>query len=281
MTSPTARPPAPTLRDRKRDRTHDDLARAAFALAKERGLDGFTVDEVAERADVSRRTFFNHFQSKEEAVSEVARVQVTAALDQGKAMLVAEGLVDAQGTGCEVLGAGGLGLEADEAAGSTSIVPSMRPLLLASVSHRDQDEATYKLHVVVNALLGEETIDVFRDLTSLAEASRALAPHLAAIQVSIVDQAAELLRTNPPGGDFLPVPPVYAHALPGAVAATMWAVYSGQIEVVELGGSSPTAVSVTELVEQLRSLVPESLMPPSATSRPAADPSPTTPTISP
>ena len=39
-------------------------------------MDGFTVDEVARAAGTSRRTFFNHFASKEEAVVEVARVQI-------------------------------------------------------------------------------------------------------------------------------------------------------------------------------------------------------------
>ena len=34
----------------------------------ERGLAGFTIEEVCEQADVSRRTFFNYFASKDDAV---------------------------------------------------------------------------------------------------------------------------------------------------------------------------------------------------------------------
>lgn len=34
----------------------------------ERGLGGFTIEDVCEQADVSRRTFFNYFASKEDAV---------------------------------------------------------------------------------------------------------------------------------------------------------------------------------------------------------------------
>lgn len=40
---------------------------AALALAEERGIGRFTVEELALRADVSRRTFFNHFGSIHDA----------------------------------------------------------------------------------------------------------------------------------------------------------------------------------------------------------------------
>jgi TetR/AcrR family transcriptional regulator of autoinduction and epiphytic fitness len=41
---------------------------AAAVLVEERGLGGFTVTDLAERAGVSRRTIFNHFASAEDAV---------------------------------------------------------------------------------------------------------------------------------------------------------------------------------------------------------------------
>ncbi len=44
------------------------LARRARELAVERGLHGFTVDELCDDVGLSRRTFFNHFPSKEQAV---------------------------------------------------------------------------------------------------------------------------------------------------------------------------------------------------------------------
>lgn len=45
-----------------------EIIRAAQELAAERGYTGFTVDEIAERVGVSRRTLFNHIDSKESAV---------------------------------------------------------------------------------------------------------------------------------------------------------------------------------------------------------------------
>ena len=56
------------LRDRKKLETRLALTSAARQLAVRRGVDGFTIDEVAELANVSPRTFFNYFDSKESAI---------------------------------------------------------------------------------------------------------------------------------------------------------------------------------------------------------------------
>ncbi|MGD9988111.1 TetR/AcrR family transcriptional regulator [Pseudonocardia sp.] len=59
---------ASTVRDAQKARTHRALLDAALALTAERGRPGLTVEAVAERAGVSRRTVFNHFATLDEIV---------------------------------------------------------------------------------------------------------------------------------------------------------------------------------------------------------------------
>jgi AcrR family transcriptional regulator len=57
-----------SARDRHRSDTTRTLIRAARRFTAEQGLSGFTVEQLCAEADVSRRTFFNYFASKEDAV---------------------------------------------------------------------------------------------------------------------------------------------------------------------------------------------------------------------
>jgi AcrR family transcriptional regulator len=57
------------LREQKRIATKRALQLALLRLALERGFDNVTVEEVAQAAQVSTRTFFNYFATKEEALA--------------------------------------------------------------------------------------------------------------------------------------------------------------------------------------------------------------------
>lgn len=55
-------------RDAKRRATRASLVNAARALTARHGVHGFTVEQLCEQVGVSRRTFFNYFPTKDEAI---------------------------------------------------------------------------------------------------------------------------------------------------------------------------------------------------------------------
>jgi AcrR family transcriptional regulator len=65
---PAANPLATGLRARKRQQTRERLTRSAMTLFLERGFEATTLDDIAAAADISRRSFFHYFESKEDVV---------------------------------------------------------------------------------------------------------------------------------------------------------------------------------------------------------------------
>ncbi len=64
-------PPGPeSLKERKQQVVRDALSAAAEELFLTRGFEAVTVEEIARKAGVSRRTFFRYFESKEDVMVE-------------------------------------------------------------------------------------------------------------------------------------------------------------------------------------------------------------------
>lgn len=64
----TVTTPPPGLRERKKQATREALREAALRLAVERGPDRVRVEDIAEAAGVSPRTYNNYFASREQAI---------------------------------------------------------------------------------------------------------------------------------------------------------------------------------------------------------------------
>ena len=61
---------------RKKNNTHKALLHAAKKLFEEKGLGNVTIDEISEAADVSRSTFFTHFNSLDDLMEQIAAEEI-------------------------------------------------------------------------------------------------------------------------------------------------------------------------------------------------------------
>lgn len=92
MDSLEASQPAPTRRERKKERTRAQIYAAAMELFLARGYDAVTIDEICEAADVARGTFFLHFPTKDSLLGEYGRqaaAELAALLDAEEGSAIA------------------------------------------------------------------------------------------------------------------------------------------------------------------------------------------------
>ncbi len=61
--------PGPGRRERKKEETKRRIYVAALELFHEKGFEHTTVDEITERADVAKGTFFNYFPHKQSVLA--------------------------------------------------------------------------------------------------------------------------------------------------------------------------------------------------------------------
>src|SRR5919106_3308645 len=79
-----------TRRERKKEETKERIVEAAFALFRKRGVEATTIEEISEKADVAKGTFFNYFPRKEAVFGYLSETWVAEAEEKiGK--IVAKG----------------------------------------------------------------------------------------------------------------------------------------------------------------------------------------------
>ena len=70
-----------TRQKRKKNKTHKNIMHAAKTLFDKKGIGGVTTDEISEMADISRSTFFNHFNSIDDLLFEIANQEIEDLID--------------------------------------------------------------------------------------------------------------------------------------------------------------------------------------------------------
>jgi len=76
-------------RERKKDETRERIFKVAVKLFRDNGFEATTIDDITERADVAKGTFFNYFPRKESVLGYLSEVRMAKAVENAEAILAA------------------------------------------------------------------------------------------------------------------------------------------------------------------------------------------------
>ncbi|MBI2072279.1 MAG: TetR/AcrR family transcriptional regulator [Gemmatimonadetes bacterium] len=74
-------------RERKKEETKERIFQTAVKLFRDKGFEATTIDDITERADVAKGTFFNYFPRKEAVLGYLLEVRMTEAVENAEATL--------------------------------------------------------------------------------------------------------------------------------------------------------------------------------------------------
>ena len=186
-----------SLRERKKQATRRSLRRIALDLVAERGFAHVTVDDIAAAADVSSRTFFNYFPTKEAALFGASPDRLEA---------LRQGIVHHEP--------------------GDSALEALRAVLVTEARARAAD---------LRDLGGDPAswLSRMKSAHSDAQLRAALAAHMAMVERVMTEALAERLGTDP---DHDPYPALLAATATGVMRATMgfWANAGGALALDQL-----------------------------------------------
>ena len=79
----------PTRRERKKEETRRRIFEVAIDLFRTKGFEATTVDEITEKADVGRGTFFNYFPKKDSVLAYLSEERLAVAEENAGALMEA------------------------------------------------------------------------------------------------------------------------------------------------------------------------------------------------
>jgi AcrR family transcriptional regulator len=82
-----------TRRERKKEETKERIFKSALKLFQTKGFEHTTIDDIAEKADVAKGTFFNYFPRKEAVLGYVPEMWIAEAEEKAEALLAERGHV--------------------------------------------------------------------------------------------------------------------------------------------------------------------------------------------
>lgn len=82
-------------RERKKEETRQTILAASCELFKEKGYEATSVDEIVNRADIVKGTFYYHFESKEQVLINLRFDAIARAMEQAQRALETGSAVDA------------------------------------------------------------------------------------------------------------------------------------------------------------------------------------------
>src|SRR3970282_1199369 len=78
-----------TRRERKKEETKERIFKAAVKLFRDKGFEATTIDDITERADVAKGTFFNYFPKKEAVLGYLSEEQLAEADEFAETIIAA------------------------------------------------------------------------------------------------------------------------------------------------------------------------------------------------
>ncbi len=78
-------------RERKKEETRDRIFKAACKLFRDKGFEATTIDDIAEKADVAKGTFFNYFPRKEAVLGYLSEMWIEEAEERASTILTSTG----------------------------------------------------------------------------------------------------------------------------------------------------------------------------------------------